>query len=528
VIGTSLQRSLIGEVARLPSETIERLLNSLQTAEFIYEQPAPGDIEYTFKHALTHDVAYNSLLLSRRKLLHERTAQAIESLCPERLEDHYANLAYHYRSSDNAPKAVEYLRLAGEQALDRDAYSQAYLSVAPALKFLQSIPDETKRLRAELRVRLLEGRIIPILHGVASEERMNSAQRLCELGERLGDYPSLLRGLFNVSFVHANRGEARQATEIAARCLELAHQSKNSEMLPYLPLLIAWCHYRSGELLKASTGFSGLMRNLTEAPAQIAKGITALNHWVVVPWMLALVRQMLGYSDEALKLGEEALRRARQVKDTYALTTSLSVQATMRYERREARHTFELADAAIALASEHGFRERSAQARLLKGWAMVELGDVEKGVAELEAGAAGTLGFFQVPKSEMLARVYLRLDRVREAIAILDEEIERFEGWGARLYLTELYRLKGEAALTLGTEPARAEHCFREALTIARSQSAKLPELRVTASLARLLRDTNRRGEAHAMLAQIYNPFTEGLDTADLNDAKALLGELAA
>jgi class 3 adenylate cyclase/tetratricopeptide (TPR) repeat protein len=526
VIGTNLPRSLIGEIVRIPAETVERLLNNLQTAEFIFEQPAPGDIEYSFKHALTHDVAYNSMLLSRRRLLHERTAQAIEKLYFERLEDHYASLAYHYRSSDNASKAVEYLHLAGEQALNRDAYSQAFLYVAPALKFLESIPDETQRLRAELRLRLLEGRIIPILHGVASQERMESAQRLCELGEKLGDYPALLRGLFNLSFVHANRGEARRASEIAIRCLELARQSKNSEILPYVPLLIAWCDYRSGELLKASTGFSDLMRNLTAVPSQIAKGITALNHWAVVPWMLALVRQMLGYSDEAVKLGEEALRRARQVKDTYALTTGMSVQATMRYERREPTLTLELANTAIALAGEHGFREREAQARLLKGWAMVELGDVANGLAEVEAGAAGTLDFFQVPKAEMLARVYLRVDRPREATAILDDEIERFEGWGACVYLTELYRLKGEAMLTLSAETASAEQCFRKALPIARGQSAKLPELRASTSLARLLRDTNRRDEARVMLAEIYKWFTEGFDTADLKDAKALLEKL--
>ena len=121
VIGSEFPLTLVRQVVQLPADRLDRLLNVLKAGEFIYEQPAAGDIEYTFKHALTHDEAYNSLLAERRKLLHERTAQAIEDVYSQRLEDHYADLAHHYRSSNNAAKALEYLRLAGEQAVDRGA-----------------------------------------------------------------------------------------------------------------------------------------------------------------------------------------------------------------------------------------------------------------------------------------------------------------------------------------------------------------------------------------------------------------------
>src|SRR5262249_46500052 len=138
------------EIARktvqLSADQLDHSLSRLQEAEFIYEQPAMGDIEYRFKHALTHDQAYNSLLTDRRQLLHERTAQAIEASYHDRLEDHYDDLARHYRLSENAAKAIEYIRLAGKQAMDRGAYAQALAKVEPALKLLPGLPDERERL----------------------------------------------------------------------------------------------------------------------------------------------------------------------------------------------------------------------------------------------------------------------------------------------------------------------------------------------------------------------------------------------
>jgi predicted ATPase len=141
VIGVAFPLSLAREVVQRPADGLDRVLSLLQAGEFIYEQPAAGDLEYTFKHALTHDVAYNSLLTEHRTTLHERTARAIEALYRERLEDQYVNLAYHYGLSDCATKAVEYLRLAGEQAMDRGGYAKALANVELALKFIERLPE---------------------------------------------------------------------------------------------------------------------------------------------------------------------------------------------------------------------------------------------------------------------------------------------------------------------------------------------------------------------------------------------------
>jgi predicted ATPase len=175
VIGTVFQLSVISAVTGKSEDSLTRMLNNLQLSEFIYEQPAVGEVEYTFKHALTHSEAYNSLLTERRQLLHERTGRAIEALYDERLEDRYADLAHHYRLSKNTGKAIEYLRLAGEQAVGRGAYAQALANVEPALKLIEPLPEDVERMRAELGVRLMEGMTVTALYGLASTERRTSS-----------------------------------------------------------------------------------------------------------------------------------------------------------------------------------------------------------------------------------------------------------------------------------------------------------------------------------------------------------------
>ena len=160
---------------------------------------------------------------------------------------------------------------------------------------------------------------------------------------------------------------------------------------------------------------------------------------------------------------------------------------------------------------------------------MTELGQTEQGIAELETNAGPVRGLVQISKSMMLAQAYLHVGRAEQALVTVGEELARTKDSGAYLEAAELHRLKGEATLMRQFSAySEAEACFRKAIELAQGESAKWWELRATVSLCRLLRDTNRVDEAHVMLAEIYNWFTEGFDTADLKDAKALLDELGA
>ena len=522
LIGMEFAVGLVQRVVPKSEDELDRMLQALQLAEFIYEQPAAGEREYIFKHALTHDVAYNSLLTERRRLLHERTAQAIEALYHEGLEDYYADLAHHYCSSNNAEKAAQYLRLAGEQAVDRGACEQAAANVPLALRLIERLPDGVDRLQAELGVRLMEGRIVSVLYGMASTERLNTFQRVCELSEELGDDSSLIRGLFNIGFAYANRGEALRAQEAADRCLGLAEQNQNREMLPRVHVLLARCAYTAGDWIQASSLLSEPMERFGSAYPGIAAGFIPINLWSFVPALYAFVQLALGRPDEALKLSDESLRRARQLKHPYTLAWALAFAAILHSQRREPEAVRSLAEAAIALAEEHGLPERMAEGRLFRGWAMAELGQTQQALAELEAVSPSTS-----IRIEIMLSTYVRVGRAEQALALLDENLARFEQTGAHVYEPQLYQLKSQAILMRDSSAtAAAEECLRKAIEIARGQSAKWWELRATTSLARLLASQDRRDEARTMLAEIYNWFTEGFDTPDLKDAKTLLGEL--
>jgi class 3 adenylate cyclase/tetratricopeptide (TPR) repeat protein len=525
VIGVVFPLSLVREVVQRPADSLERMLSTLQSGEFIYEQPAAADFEYTFKHALTHDVAYNSLLINRRTTLHECTATAIERLYRERLEDQYVNLSYHYSLSNRAAKAVEYLRLAGEQAMDRGGYAKAQANVELALKLIEKLPEGPERLRAELGIRLLQGLIVTFLFGVSSTERLQTYERVAELSERLDDASALILGLFNLAFVCSNRREATRGQEIARRCLGLAERHQNLEMMPYIHTLIGWCAYGCGDLLVASSEFSEVMKRPVspEHPA-IPRGMPSYLS-VLAPAMLAQVQQALGKPDEALKLGDEALRRAHSFKNSFTLAGALSLLATERYELRDAVTARALSETLIEVAEKYGFQERLSQGRLLRGWAQVMLGHIPVAAAELEVGAASR-SLLQM--ETILVQLYLLVGRAREALVVINDTLARTELSGAHIVDAELYRLKAEAILMLGASATvEAEACLRKAIEIARGQSARWWELRAAVNLARLLRDTNRHEEARAMLAEIYNWFTEGFDTADLKEAKALLEELS-
>jgi tetratricopeptide (TPR) repeat protein len=295
-------------------------------------------------------------------------------------------------------------------------------------------------------------------------------------------------------------------------------------MLPSVQHLVARCAYFSGGLLEAASRCKDLIKRLVSAPRRINTGI-ALEPWVTAPLHLALAEQLLGRPDEALRLCDEAMRRAYQLKHPSELATALMITARVRSLRREPEAARDLVEAARALAEKHGFPGLVTTSAVI-WWAKAELGQTEQALVELESQADLAMLFdVEILRPQM----YMRVGRIEQALEMLNQYLVQLESSGARQNEAEVYRLKGEAILMRDSSAtAEAEKCFRRAIEVAHGQSAKWWELRATVSLARLLRDTNRCDEARAMLGDIYSWFTEGFDTADLKEAKALLDELGA
>ena len=206
VLGREFSLGLVKEVIRKPDYELERGLWSLQAGEFIYEQPAAGDTEYTFKHALTQEVAYNSLLIERRKYLHQRTGAALESLFASRLDDHVDELAHHYSRSDNAGKAIDYLGRSGRQALNRSAHADGIRSLNAAIALLQNEADSTQRLKGELQLQLAIGPALMAIKGYTAPETEWAYSRARQLCGLQSDPPDLFSALYGLWIVHLMRG----------------------------------------------------------------------------------------------------------------------------------------------------------------------------------------------------------------------------------------------------------------------------------------------------------------------------------
>jgi predicted ATPase len=523
VIGKDLAASVIEAVAGQSEARLEPMLTDLQLGEFIYEQPSLGGTEYTFKHALTQEVAYNSLLTERRRALHERTARALETLYSHQLEDRCSSLFRHYSLAHQPVKALRYAQMTAEQALNRGAYSEAASTAENGLQLVNELAEERERLGAELALRSIESTVAYVLHGAISPERERAVRRMCELGEKLGGGEHSLRGLIALCNILYNRGESARGLELARRCIALAEETAQVDLLA--------AAYEQAGLLASGCG------KLKEAISHMRDARDASNVVLASSGMLplravseTLSLQLLGRVGEAACLAEETLRRARESGHLFSLGVALMNAASLCLHRRQPEAALSHAQGAMVLAEENGFAQRRAMAQIVHGAALTQLGQLDRGVAELQEGIAvieargGRLRQLWIAH---LARCYSMMGRTDEAVSMLDEALAHVERTGEKFWQAEVLRLKGEVLLVQdATARADAEACFRGALDVARAQEARWWELRTSVSLARLLRDTNRRDEARTMLAEIYNWFTEGFDLPDMKNAKALIDEL--
>ncbi len=530
VIGKDAPLPLIKSVTGKTIEQLEPMLANLQLEEFIYEQPSFGDAEYTFKHALTLEVAYNSLLVERRRLIHQQTAKAIETIHSQRIEEHYSELAHHAILGNDAVRGIRYAQLAAEQAMARSAYEEASSMLEAALKLLEKQPDGVERLRTELALRTIESALGFVRYGASSKQRELAINRLCELGERIGEPDQLVRSLINLINLRFPQGEASRGLEVARRCLELAKSTEDAGLLTDAEWGFGLVAESCGNLSEALASYE----NARHRVEGFDRGVSTLGFMFssALPCHLAPLLMLVGRVEEAARVAATGLRRARESGHLLSLGHALTLTGGWlpRY-RREPEIARVCAEEAIALSEEHGLAEWLPWGRFHHGWALAELGQIEEGIAEMETGIAGFHQMGGVPRQQYtiacLARNYARVGRTSEALTQLDKAMAHVGLSGEKAELAEMLRLKGEVVLTHdASATAEAEQCFRAALELARAQDARWWQLRTATSLARLMRDTDRREEARATLADIYGWFTEGFDTADLKDAKALLHEL--
>jgi predicted ATPase len=437
-------------------------------------------------------------------------------------------LAHHYGHSDNVTKAIEYLGRAGEQSMQRSVYADAISSFTAAIDLLPSLPDNLERIQRELQLQLLVGGALSATRGWAAPEVERAYFRARDLCERLGDRPEFFFVLFGLWTVYFIRGELPMALKYAEQLLARGRDNKT------LTLLAEWALgdtcFNMGELLLAKRHLEialSIYDPEQHGPFVLRGGVDSrvncLSYVGMTLWQL-------GYPDQAIKACSEAVTLAHDLSHPFSLAAADVFLAIVRQFRRETTAVQEIAERTIALSSEHGLSLWLANAMCMHGWAIAEQGRQEEGSAKVREGLAAThvagndlvrpyYLFLLAEACEGASRIDDGLSTLADALAVVDKN---------RGPETEIHRLRGELLLKQNnSNVAEAQNCFERSIEIARSRSAKSCELRSTMSLARLLQKQGNRDEARTILAEIYNWFSEGFDTADLKDAKALLDQLA-
>ena len=538
-IGREFSYALMAAVARKAEADLASALDRLTAAGLLFRQGAPPHATYLFKHALVQDAAYGTLLREPRRALHARIAETLESGFADIAENQPELLARHCTEAGLIEKAAGLWSKAGQRSLTRSALVEAVDQFKRALAQITTLPA-TPALRRE-EIKLQVALITPLVHikGYSAPETKAAVERarlLIEQGEALGEPPedplllfSVLWGIW-VANVFASNGDV--IGELAAQFLALAENQRTTVPRMIGHRLLATSLLMLGDAVQAKAHLDRALALYD--PDQHRSLATRFGQDVAVAAFAnrSLVLWQLGYPDAALADVDQALRYARKIGHAATLLFALTyTQITVVWSGKYAT-AIALVDEAAELALEKDASLWKATAMMDRGQIMALTGKSSDAIqmitsglkAYQSTGATLTRPMFQTA----LASAYVQLGRFDDASRYIGEAATAIAVTKERLWEAEVHRTAGEIALKSPERDAsKAQAYFERALAVARQQQAKSWELRASMSLARLWRDQGKAQQARELLAPVYGWFTEGFDTLDLKEAKALLVELA-
>jgi predicted ATPase len=415
----------------------------------------------------------------------------------------------------------------------RSAYGEATGRLRQAVELLKTLPETRERDELELVLQSALGQALVVTEGYTSAEVEQAYVRARDLAEQLGNASHLFEALNGLRAIQGMRAEHDKSRLLAEELLRLARQTCDPGQLLRALDAMARASLLRGEFCEAREHLEellGLYDPKKHRGHEYLSGSTNVGVWALgfFSWTLF----SLGYPDQALTRARESLALARELSHPFSEAVALTGLGVVHMFCRESKACLETAEALIALSSEQGFPWYLAWGAMLRGAALAEQGDLQEGIAGMRrviegmrarGGVAGFAWFLAT-----LAAAHGKVGEVEEGFAVVAEGLEFVTKTGERAFEAGLACVKGELLLArTPADPVGAEASFRNALEVARRQSGKLWELRAATGLARLWQQQDRKKEARELLAPAYDWFTEGFDTRDLKEAKALLEELA-
>ncbi|KAF0249250.1 MAG: adenylyl cyclase, partial [bacterium] len=498
------------------------------------DRPAP-DLVYIFKHIITRDVVYNLMLFSQRRQLHRAVAEWYEKIYASNLTPYYSYLAFHWCkvAQDREPepklvwKAIDYLQKAGEQAVHRYVNQEAIGFFSEAIELIDSLPQTPERAKRELELQLAIGAPIIATKGYAAQEVLTAYSRAQQLCERLGDKKLLFAALRGLWAFYIGRADYLTATNLAGKLLKLAMEENDPTTILEAHRAMGNALFWSGEFVLAQQSMEEGIKLYVPDEHRTLAFLYGQDPDVANRGMQAWPLSLMGYPEQAIKRGKEAISQAIQISHPYSLGYALVHAACSYHYLLQVDLAYQKASEAIKLAQEKGFPNWLLAGMVVQGWTMVYKGEIETGIAIVEqavdlwcsSGSELVIPYFMTT----LADCYSKASRLSDALTFLTKAFTFTNKNSELWYEAEMYRLKGEFLLAQNNDTFGAEQAFLKAINLAKNQQAKLLQLRATISLAKLWQKQDKKQDAQERLSEIYRWFTEGFQMADLKEAKLLL-----
>jgi DNA-binding winged helix-turn-helix (wHTH) protein/predicted ATPase len=489
---------------------------------------------YAFLHALYPEVLYERVPPARRAELHRQVGLRVEAGYGERSREIAAELAMHFERGRDVERAVRYLQQAGQNAITRNAPREAIALIERAIGLLQTFPAHPGHVQQELALQIALGSQLGAISGWSALEVERAYARAHALAREVGDAPQLFLPLWGLWLYYWGRGELARARAIGEHLLRMAERAGDGSLVLQAHHALWPTLFSLGELSEALDHSS---RGVAQYEAEVHGSLAPLygNHdaGTCALYFGAWTLGLQGSQDRAVEMSRASIALARQLAHPFSQALSLFFSAAVHHCREEPSAVRERAEEAIVLARAHGFGLTLAWATTLLGWAISRKGQPEDGIAMIRRGTAAARETgseaFRPYFLALLADACTTAGSPADGLAAVAEGLETAEKTGERFYEAELYRLKGELLRRgEGDGHGSPEEFLVKAIEVARRQGARALELRAAVSVCRLWREQGREADARRTLFDACSGLTEGLGTADLREAQALLDAMPA
>jgi class 3 adenylate cyclase/tetratricopeptide (TPR) repeat protein len=527
VVGLSVPLDVLGAIAEGDDDVLADSLAALQTGQFLYQTSTLPSVEFTFKHALTQSVVYDSLLRERRRSLHLQALRAIERLHGSRLADLSENLAHHAVQAEDWELGARYLLESGRRKAARSAYREGLAYLQAGLDALARLPDAPERFDRELDVRVAMGSMQLATLGWAAPETERTYARAFELCGIVGATPRLFPVLWGIATFYLLGGHIDRAVDAARQFLAKALDGADDGPIVVGQFLMGNTLLWTGDLDRTRSHLEdSLSRYDVERHAGLARlygqdiEVTALSYLAWTLWFQ-------GHPGQAMATHDDAVRRALERNDVHSIAYAEGERLVGLQLRQEPEQLIEDADRAIAFAAERGAGFFVAVDSVLRAWAQARLEGTSEAISGLrsviEAYHSTGAQLAGVAFRSMLADALLAVNDPESALRAVETALDLIDRSHDRLWEPEVWRLKGLCLLALSSDRREGEECLRKAVDIAAERGARSWQLRASTSLARWLHLGGRKDKAREVLSPALDFFSQGLDTPDVRDARALL-----